>query len=41
MCLARHRLQIIPETWELEFGIILNETGRKTGLSGYRITLDF
>ncbi len=31
----------IPEPWELEFGILLEETGRKTGLLGYCITLDF
>ena len=27
--------------WELEFGIMLKETGRKTGLSGYCMTLGF
>jgi hypothetical protein len=31
----------ISERWELEFGIIPRETVRKTGLSGYCITLDF
>ena len=31
----------ISERWELEFGIILKETGRKTGLLGYCMTLGF